>query len=186
MMIGPGRQQHSSRGACTLSSLVSVGLLGVIFIETLIASNYRSKYLSLLGSGSGARGPGAGGPGGAGTPSPPPPQQEPQQSQPAGTSRALAAGAATGTPSSITPTASSLPLTPRGLVSLMSNETFRQRNAALLLGQDGRPLRSSKWAPLRISVCTEGMLQHWAPCIRLPGLHVAYAEEVGPWVGDQH
>jgi hypothetical protein len=64
------------------------------------------------------------------------------------------------------------------LPSLQSNEFYKRSADRWEHGPNGEALHSAKFAPMRVSACTERMPKHWAPCINITGVGILYAEEV--------
>lgn len=195
MMRGAGSGHHSvgsssSRSGCSFSSLVTGALLVVVALETWLVSHYHHLYIQALTSSDsiadgfatatddahglvrGRQTRFMGGDAHA---------TERGLAQSQRHSSQLRGGGAGGSASvgNTAAAAQGQPPHAQVLQHLLTHEQYRQVLDRLERAPDGSPLRSSKFAPLRVSACTHRMPRHWAPCINITGVDVEYAEEVG-------
>mmetsp|Transcript_5328 Transcript_5328/g.11644 ORF Transcript_5328/g.11644 Transcript_5328/m.11644 type:complete len:538 (-) Transcript_5328:389-2002(-) len=138
------------------SSVVSAVLLIVVLLQTILVSNYRRQLLELRAS--------------------QPVDHTEHSADLLGARNKLLQQISQ--PSSPPPSEGvTLPLR-NGLPNLLTDGFRSWRIDQLERAPNGSYLRSTKFAPLRISVCTHRMPKHWAPCIKHEGVDIEYAEEV--------
>lgn len=144
-------QQQGYRATITANGVLSTALLALVLLETFLVTHYRGLYMQhRYGDGAG--------------------------------SSSLDRGHATQPQTQQTQVA-----TPPSLLHLLTQESIRSRLDALerrssapadASNSSGGYLLSTKFAPLRITVCTHRMPTHFAPCLHPPGVDILYAEEV--------